>query len=310
MRDSFLLNLTSLAKSNPNITLITGDLGYGVFEEFETSFPKQYLNIGVAEQAMTSVATGLALEGKIVFTYSIGNFPTLRCLEQIRNDAAYHNANVNIVASGGGFSYGQLGMSHHATEDLSIMRSLPSVEVYAPTTSFEAGQITSKIAQRPGVSYLRLDKTSAEDRLADAFKFGKLRKFSDGKDALIISTGGILQEAQSASEKLFRENIEIAVWGCHSLKPFDQSSLIKLAKNYSLIITIEEHNVVGGLGSIVAETLMDNDTNILKLIRLGLKDVYSSVVGDQKYLRSYYNLDSEYIVEAVKSNLNKLKALS
>ena len=126
MREHFIRRLYDLAGENPRITLVTGDLGFGVFNEFRDSFPSQFINAGVAEQNMTGLATGLALEGRIVFTYSIGNFPTLRCLEQIRNDACYHMANVKVVSIGGGFSYGALGVSHHATEDLAIMRSLPS----------------------------------------------------------------------------------------------------------------------------------------------------------------------------------------
>ena len=140
MRNAFLAALTTLAEKDKDIILLTADLGYGVFEEFESKFPNQYFNVGVAEQNMTGIASGLSLEGKKVVTYSIGNFPTLRCLEQIRNDACYHDANIVVVASGGGFSYGSLGMSHHATEDLAILRALPNISVVAPCTANEAGE--------------------------------------------------------------------------------------------------------------------------------------------------------------------------
>ena len=140
MRDAFMNALFDLAELDSDVMLLTGDLGFGVFEEFEEKHPSQYLNVGVAEQNMIGIATGLALEGKKIFVYSIGNFPTLRCLEQIRNDACYHMLNINIIASGGGFSYGGLGMSHHATEDLSIMRALPDMSVVAPATAWEAGE--------------------------------------------------------------------------------------------------------------------------------------------------------------------------
>lgn len=175
MRDSFLKSLTLLAKEDANVMLLTADLGFGVFESFADSFPDQYLNVGVAEQNMTGIATGLALEGKTVFTYSIGNFPTLRCLEQIRNDACYHEVNVNIVSTGGGFSYGALGMSHHTTEDLSIMRALSGVTVIAPCNGWEAEHATVQVAKQPGVSYLRIDKTSVdEDQTTDEkYKIGK-----------------------------------------------------------------------------------------------------------------------------------------
>src|SRR5438477_1337258 len=131
MRDQFVKTLTALAETNSRIMLVTGDLGFGVLTGFKERFPRQHLNVGVAEQNMTGVATGLALEGRIVFTYSIANFPTLRCLEQVRNDVCYHEANVKIVSIGGGFSYGALGISHHATEDLAIFRALPNMAVVA-----------------------------------------------------------------------------------------------------------------------------------------------------------------------------------
>ena len=137
MRDAFVEELSILASQDKDLFFITGDLGFGVFEDFEKEFPDQYLNAGVAEQNMTMLAAGLAKEGKKVYTYSIGNFPTLRCLEQIRNDICYHDLNVTIVCVGGGFSYGQLGMSHHATEDLSIMRAIPNMIVEAPCGSEE-----------------------------------------------------------------------------------------------------------------------------------------------------------------------------
>ena len=142
MRGVFVEQLTQIAAERPEVMLLTADLGFGVLENFARRFPKQFLNVGIAEQNMTSVATGLALEGAIVFTYSLGNFPTLRCLEQIRNDACYHNANVKIVTVGGGMSYGAVGASHHATEDLAILRALPGTTVVSPGDDWEAGEAT------------------------------------------------------------------------------------------------------------------------------------------------------------------------
>src|SRR5690348_1286488 len=174
--------LTELAAADPRIVLITGDLGFGVLDDFERKFPRQFLNAGVAEQNMTAVATGLALEGHIVFTYSIGNFPTLRCLEQLRNDACYHEANVKVVSIGGGFSYGQLGMSHHATEDLSILRALPGITVCAPGSAYEAECLVEALVARPGPSYLRLERGSPDfkDDPRVACELGKARMIRDG----------------------------------------------------------------------------------------------------------------------------------
>src|SRR6185436_4753277 len=181
MRDSFTARLEQLAAADPRIFLITGDLGFGVLDSFEKKFPRQFLNAGVAEQNMTGLATGLAIEGRTVFTYSIANFPTLRCLEQIRNDASYHDANVKIVAIGGGFSYGPLGMSHHATEDIAIMRSLP-ITVVAPGCDWEAAEATSAVAAAKGTCYLRLDKSGAEDTQhpGEEFVLGRSRMVRAG----------------------------------------------------------------------------------------------------------------------------------
>jgi transketolase len=175
MRDAFVRTLIDIAKEDKNVHLITGDLGFGVLKPFWEQLPDQFTNAGIAEQNMTSFAAGLALEGKTVFTYSIGNFPTLRCLEQIRNDCAYHNANVKIVCVGGGFVYGSLGMSHHATEDLAIMRALPDVTVLAPGDLVEAECATRAIYEHQGTCYLRLGR-GGEKRIhekIDTFRLGK-----------------------------------------------------------------------------------------------------------------------------------------
>jgi transketolase len=300
MRNSFLAALTLLAEKDKDVVLLTADLGYGVFEEFESSFPDQYFNVGVAEQNMTGVATGLSIEGKKVVTYSIGNFPTLRCLEQIRNDACYHDANITIVAVGGGFSYGSLGMSHHATEDLAILRALPNISIVAPCTIQEAGEATTAMIQGGGVGYLRLDKTAAKDSLIEShFFIGGSRRHKEGSDITLIAIGGILEEANIASTKLKKLGIDVRVIGMHSIKPIDKEEIIDAATNTGGIVTIEEHNKDGGLGSAVAEVCMDTGMIPKKFLRIGLNNKYSSIVGSQHYLRSRYEMDSEAIVNKV-----------
>lgn len=300
MRDAFLSALTKLAEVDKNIVLLTADLGYGVFEEFESRFPGQYFNVGVAEQSMTGLASGLSLEGKKVITYSIGNFPTLRCLEQIRNDACYHDANIIIVASGGGFSYGSLGMSHHTTEDIAIMRALPNISVVAPCTAGEAGEAIIAMVKKGGVSYLRLDKTAAKDTCTqDSFAIGKSRRYREGGDVTLIATGGILNEVNIAANELERLGVNSRVVGMHSIKPIDQDEIIDAAINTGGIVSIEEHNKDGGLGSAIAEVCMDSGVTPKIFSRIGLNNVYSSIVGGQQYLRSRYKMDSVAIVENV-----------
>ena len=305
MRDNFINSLIKLAEKDKDIVLLTGDLGFGVFEKFENSFPDQYFNVGVAEQNMIGLATGLALEGKKVVTYSIGNFGTLRCLEQIRNDACYHDANITFIANGGGFSYGSLGMSHHTTEDLAILRSLPNMYVVAPCTPNEAGEAIKAMILKGGTGYLRLDKTVASDCFSeDPFVIGKSRRYKEGKDITLIATGSILSEANAASIALKKKGIEVRVVGMHSIKPIDVDEITDATLNTGGIVTIEEHNKDGGLGSAISEVCMDLSIMPNKFLRICLDNKYSSIVGSQQYLRLRYGLDSKAIVKKVLSLLN------
>src|SRR5205809_1946830 len=213
MRDSFTARLEQLAAADPRIFLITGDLGFGVLDSFEKKFPRQFLNAGVAEQNLTGVATGLALEGRIVFTYSIANFPTLRCLEQVRNDVCYHEANVKIVSIGGGFSYGALGISHHATEDLAIFRALPNMAVVAPCDLWEVKEATRALVETTGPALLRIDKSAAASivRPGERFQLGRARQLRDGADITLVAAGGIMEEALTAADLLAARGIQCRV---------------------------------------------------------------------------------------------------
>lgn len=298
MRDAFIARLESLAQANSRVFLITGDLGFAVLEAYARRFPRQYLNAGVAEQNMTGLATGMALEGRIVFTYSIANFPTLRCLEQIRNDAAYHDANVKIVAIGGGFSYGVLGMSHHATEDLAILRAIPSITVVAPGCLWEAEEATEAVVGTPGVCYLRLDKSDAgrTNHEGECFALGKIRTVREGNDVTLLATGGILGVALRAAEQLAADGISARVLSAHTLRPFDAATVFRACRETGGIITIEEHVVDGGLGGLVAETCLEAGIIPRAFRRIGLRSGFSSIVGSQDYLRAHYGMDEAAIV--------------
>jgi transketolase len=305
MRDAFVKKLTELAREDSDIMFLTGDLGFGVFDDFEKEFPTQYLNVGVAEQNMTGIAAGLGLEGKKVFTYSIANFSTLRCLEQIRNDAAYHEVNLTVVSSGGGFTYGALGMSHHATEDLAIMRALPDVTVLAPSTAWEAYHATKAITETSGVGYLRIEKGGIQEPVDENTDFiiGKSIEVVAGEDLTIITCGRIIEECLEAAKLLKKRGITANVVSMHSIKPIDSNAILSYAKNTNNIITVEEHNKSGGLGSAVSEVLTDNFSSC-KLLRIALEDKYSSIVGSQDYLRSIYKLDA---IEIEKKSIELLK---
>ena len=306
MRDSFITSLHKLAEKDKDIVLLTADLGFKVFDKFESSFPGQFFNVGIAEQNMMGIATGLAIEGKKVVTYSIGNFGTLRCLEQIRNDACYHDTNITIIANGGGFSYGSLGMSHHTTEDLAILRALPDMTVVAPCTANEAGEAIAAMIINNGVGYLRLDKVGANDCVTDDdFVIGKSRRYKEGKDITLIATGSILCETNIASIELKKLGIEARVVGMHTVKPIDIDEIRDAALNTDGIVTIEEHNKDGGLGSAISEVCMDSGIIPKKFLRIGLDNKYSSIVGSQQYLRQRYEMDSKAIIKKV---LNLLHA--
>ncbi len=300
MRDTFVKTLISLAKENKNIELITGDLGFGVLKPYFEALPDQFTNAGIAEQNMTSVAAGMALSGKVVFTYSIGNFPTLRCLEQIRNDCAYHGANVKIVCVGGGFVYGSLGMSHHATEDLAIMRALPDVAVFAPGDLAEAEEITKAIVDYPGTCYLRLGR-GGEKRIhqkIENFKVGKAIKVQQGTRVAIFTTGAIFEEVEVALKSLNEAGVNPTVYTFPTVKPLDNEVILECAKTHDLIVTCEEHNVVGGFGGAVAEVLAETPSKAV-LLRIGMTDEYCTKVGSQKYLRNEYDISGEKIAKRI-----------
>jgi transketolase len=305
MRNAFINRLIALAEVRREIGLITGDLGFGVLDEFERRFPKQYINAGVAEQNMTALATGMAMEGHIMFTYSIGNFPTLRCLEQIRNDACYHGANVKIVSIGGGFSYGPLGMSHHATEDMAIMRALPGIVVCTPGTAFEASCAVDALVAIQGPAYLRLERAAPgfEDSASIAFNFGRARVLREGRSITLIAAGGIVADAALAADDLKKEGIDCRVLSIHCLKPIDKEAIELAARETGGIVTIEEGTILGGLGAAVCEICLESHSVPARFLRLGIPDQYVAVVGDQAYMRAEIGIDRAAIARKVRQLL-------
>ena len=302
MRDAFVRGIEELAERDPRVMLVTGDLGFGVLANYAARRPDQYLNVGVAEQNMTGIATGLALDGRVVFTYSIGNFPTLRPLEFIRNDAAYHDANVNIVAVGGGFSYGSLGISHHATEDIAIMRALPGLTVVAPGDAWESEQAVAALAATPGTTYLRLDRAGPRSTQRDGERFvlGQARCLREGTDMTIAVTGGMLGPVLEAASVLAVIGVSCRVLSVHTIKPLDQQAIIAAARETGGIVTVEEHTVDGGFSGAVAECLLESGAAPRVFRRIGLRAGFSALVGSQDYLRAAYGLDCPSIVARVR----------
>lgn len=305
MRNAFLETLHELALQDERITFITGDLGFRVVEKFMEDCPKQFLNAGVAEQNMTGIAVGMALSGKICFTYSIANFPTLRCLEQVRNDVCYHDANVKIVSVGGGLAYGALSVTHHAVEDLGVMRCLPGLTIVAPGDPIETRAATRAIAVHPGPVYLRLGK-AGEPNVHEApvdFRLGKALLFRDGTDLTLISTGGMLHTAAEVARLLAAEGVSVRVLSMHTLKPLDTDAVTAAARETHAVATLEEHSIIGGLGSAVSEVLAELDGTKVPFRRLGMPPAFSPHIGSQEYLLGQHGLDSAAVVASLKSLL-------
>ncbi len=296
MRTTFIEVLTNAAKKDKNIVLLTGDLGFGAVEVFAKICPSQYINCGIAEMNMVGVAAGLASEGKKVFIYSIGNFVTERVLEQIRNSVCYMNLDVNILAVGAGLEYGQLGFSHHTTEDIACLRAMPNMSVYSPATVVECEACVKEMINSKTPAYIRLNKKGIG-------VFGNKNKavptlVKSGKDIAIFATGVIIEQALIAAEDMKSKGLDIAVYSFPKIKNFDAKILANEAKKYKKLITLEEHTVVGGFGSMMAEVLAGED-NSPKLKIMGIKDKFIKTVGDRKELLKQYEIDSTAVIKKI-----------
>lgn len=296
MRNHVIARICELAAIDDRIVFINGDLGYNVLNTLEEKYPDRCINVGIAEQNMTAVAAGMALEGNIVFTYSIGNFPTLRCIEQIRNDVCYHDANVKVLSVGGGFAYGDLGMTHHATEDIAMMRALPNMKVYVPADSIEAIACVNDAYANDGPAFVRMARGGEHDLhsspVQDVTKLIRMDS-EDGRDINILTCGTVLSEGIKLKQMLSDAGYSVGIFSSPCIKPIDRDGICSVAQKSRLIITMEEHNIIGGLGGAVSEVIAGMDGARAKLYRIGLRDCYTSKVGNQDFLRDYYKISAE-----------------
>jgi len=299
VRTAFIDTLCEIAAENDRVWLLTGDLGYSVLERFSERFPNRYVNVGICEQNMTGVAAGLAISGKIVFTYSIANFPTLRCLEQIRNDVCYHNADVKIVAVGGGLSYASSGYIHHGVEDLGILRMLPNITVLAPGDPVEMRLATRAVVAHHGPCYLRIGKNGEPlvHRQMPEFELGKAIVVREGTDAAILSVGGLLDLAVRAANHLAGRGISVLVLSLPTLVPLDETAVLEAARRTGRIVTVEEHGP-GALAGLVAETLLRSSV-VAALRSLHLPQAAGAAGGSQAELLVHHGLSVEGIVGAI-----------
>jgi len=301
MRNAYLEALYDLAKNNRQIMSLNADIGAIVFDKFKADFPDQFINFGVAEPNMISAAAGMASCGKIPFTYTIMPFITMRTYEQIRNDVCLQKMNVKIVGVGAGLVYSTLGPTHHAIEDIAIMKVLPNMTILSPADPLEAKKATFAAAQIEGPVYLRLG-TSKEPTVYQHdydFTIGQGVKLKDGKDATIIATGSIIHDALQAVEELEKEKISVRLVNIHTIKPIDKEIILHAAGETKAILTLEEHNVEGGFGSSVAEVILEGNCPPVKFKRLGINDCFCSFYGTHQELKSHYGIAKEDIIREV-----------
>ncbi|NJM59212.1 MAG: transketolase [Oscillatoriales cyanobacterium RU_3_3] len=302
MRQLCLDTVYELAKKDRRIFFIGSDLGFGTLQKFKEEMPERFLMEGVNEANIVGMAAGLALEGKIVYINTIATFLSRRCFEQIVLDLCLHNVNVRLIANGGGVVYAPLGPTHLATDDIGILRTIPRMTVVAPADEAEMGRLMPQTVDYPGPIYIRLGKGNEPILTTDEipFQIGKAIPMREGNDALIVTTGVTLKAALDAAANLSKQGLEAAVLHVHTVKPLDSDAILKYAAVVPVIVTIEEHTVMGGLGSAVAELVAEANFNPAKRFkRIGIPDVFPEQYGSQESLMALYGITAEKLAATV-----------
>ena len=304
MRNAFASAMTELAIERQDIFLLSGDIGNRMFDRYKEVAPGRFVNCGIAEANMMSMAAGIGLCGLRPVVYTITPFTTTRCLEQIRTGVAYHESPVVIVGTGSGLSYAELGATHHSLEDLAILRSIPNLQICAPADSQELiAQLKEAInAGKP--TYIRIGKKGEKNlhKENSNLGIGKANLLMPGSKVLLLGIGPIISEAEKAKEELKKYGIDLGIASMGSVKPLDQEFLSNcVEQGYNKWISLEEHHRVGGLGSTLLEWLSENNITNIKLERIGIEDHFIHKLGNQKYVRDAEGLSSESIVSIARS---------
>jgi transketolase len=306
MRESCLKMVYELAKTDERVVFIGSDLGVGVLSEFKNDIPSRFFMEGVSEQNLVGVAAGMALEGRIVYLNTIATFLSRRCYEQVAVDLCLHNVNVRLIANGGGVVYAPLGPTHLAIEDLAIMRALPNMTIVAPADAVEMVRFMKVSVDHPGPIYIRVAKGHDPVVTTDTgpFVIGKAVPMRDGDEILIATTGVGLQVSLAAAEKLATAGIRAAVLHFPTVKPLDTIALHEHVKQAAVVVSVEEHTVIGGLGSAIAEDLAEADLlSGRRFKRFGIPDVFPKGYGDQNGMLRKYGVSAENVAEQVKTLL-------
>lgn len=304
-RDAYGKALVELGKQHEDVVVLDADLSKSTkTAQFAKTFPRRFFNAGIAEQNMMGMAAGLASAGKMVYASTFAIFATGRAFEAVRNSIAYSKMNVKICATHAGLTVGEDGGSHQSVEDIALMRCVPNMTVIVPADGVSARQAVFELYKMQGPAYLRLGRPAVPVIYDEAtpFSIGKARVHGQGRDATIIACGIMVAKALEAAQILARENIEVAVVDMHTIKPLDEEIIIRQARSSGAILTVEEHSVIGGLGSAVCETVSANFP--VPVVRMGINDVFGQS-GEPDELLAYYGLTVEKIVKNVRDLLRK-----
>lgn len=306
MRNAFADELTKLGQEDPRVVMLSGDIGNRLFDEFKDAQPERFYNCGVAEQNMIGVATGLAMNGLRPVAYTITPFVTTRCLEQIRTDAAYHEVPVTVVSVGAGLAYAGLGPTHHACEDIAFVRAIPNMIVVAPGDAWEVRAALRAIMAQDRPAYLRMGKKGEpviHDGMPTDFRIGRALPLNEGSDVCILSTGNMLPEAVEAGHMLDARGVSTQVVSFHTIKPLDTDFLAAAFARFRRVVTVEEHSLIGGFGSAVAEWAVDAGADTRKLTRVGTPDKFFKLSGEQEFAREQLGLTGHQIAARVAATL-------
>lgn len=290
-----------MAERDERVLLLSGDIGNRLFDEFKARFPARFLNCGVAEANMTGVAAGLAMSGLRPITYTITPFVTTRCLEQIRVDVCYHHVPVIVVGVGGGLSYAGLGPTHHSCEDIAFLRALPGMTVVCPADAHEVRAALRAALAHDGPVYIRIGKKGEPliHEVEPEFELGRALEVRHGKDVCLLSTGNMMPIALEAADQIERSGASSSVVSFHTIKPLDDAFLTQAFRDHAVVATVEEHSLIGGFGSAVAEWLADRPPQRARLLRVGTDDVFLHESGGQDHARRWYGLTPESIARRV-----------
>lgn len=301
MRNAFAQELTQLAKEESRLVFLSGDIGNKLFDAFKTQCPERFYNCGVAEQNMMGVAAGMAKSGFKPIVYTITPFATTRCYEQIRVDVCSHNLPVIIAGVGSGLSYASLGPTHQSCEDIALLRVLPHMTVLCPGDAMEVRAALRAAIRHPGPVYLRLGKKGEPvvHKEVPSLTIGKALEITPGKDICLLSTGNMLPLTMDVAGQLKQSKLSARVISFHTVKPLDETLLGEIFAKYPLVVTLEEHSILGGFGSAVAEWKIDYSEGKGKLLRFGTADDYIHITGDQNYARERFGLTCDLLCKKI-----------